>query len=88
MEVDTAETDYLLGLLGEGHVEYDSERVEGRDPTLEQMVEVALQVRETFSLLFVTFFSTHSLFPSPDSDKSRGRIFPDGGGGAYRPRSP
>ncbi len=45
MEVDTSETDYLLGLLGEGHVEYDSERVEGRDPTLEQMVEVALQVR-------------------------------------------
>lgn len=42
--VDVANTNYLLGLMAEHHVEWDDARVEGLDPTLTQMTTKALQV--------------------------------------------
>ena len=42
--VDFAGTDYLLGLFGETHVEYEDARKEDRDPSLTDMVDAALEV--------------------------------------------
>ncbi len=42
--VDPADTTHLFGLFGEGHLQYDFERDEWRDPALWEMVEKAIQV--------------------------------------------
>ncbi len=42
--VDASRTDYLFGLFGEYHLEYDNERQEGRDPSLTDMTEKAIEV--------------------------------------------
>ena len=44
--MDVSETDFLLGLLGEGHVAYDDQRATmvGDDPALVDMVEKALEM--------------------------------------------
>ncbi len=42
--VDVEETDYLLGLFGESHMQYDYEREEWRDPSISEMVQKAVQV--------------------------------------------
>ena len=44
LDVDTDKTDYLMGLFGESHVEFDNERQQGRDPSLSDMTEKAMQV--------------------------------------------
>ncbi len=43
--VDAEETDYLFGLFAEYHIEYDHERQPGRDPSIAEMTEKAIQVR-------------------------------------------
>ena len=50
--VDFAGTDYLLGLFGETHVEYEDARKEDRDPSLTNMVDAALEV--SYKLLMFT----------------------------------
>ncbi len=42
--VNVEEADYLFGLFGSSHMEYNHDRQEGRDPSLAHMVEKALGV--------------------------------------------
>ncbi len=42
--VDPAETDYLFGLFSANHMPYDHHRKEGRDPSISEMTEKAIQV--------------------------------------------
>ncbi len=51
--VNVEETEYLFGLFGKSHLEYDHDRQEGRDPTLAQMVEKAIGVLKKESNGFV-----------------------------------
>ncbi len=43
--VEANETDYLLGLFGTSHIEYDHERRPGRDPSLTDLAEKAMEER-------------------------------------------
>ncbi len=42
--INPEETDYLFGLFGASHMIYDHLRVEGRDPSVAEMTEKAIQV--------------------------------------------
>ena len=44
--VDASKTDYLLGLVGEGHVAFVDQSTDGVDPSLEQMVGKAIEVKK------------------------------------------
>ena len=44
LAVDTSETEYLLGLLGGGHLAFRDARTPGVDPLLEDMTQKALEV--------------------------------------------
>ncbi len=45
LSLDPLETDYVLGLFGENHMEFDNERQEGRDPSIKEMTSIAVQAR-------------------------------------------
>ncbi len=41
--VDPDETDYLMGLFGESHIEFDYARQPGRDPSISELAEKAVE---------------------------------------------
>lgn len=43
-EIDPDKVDFLLGLFGESHVEYDDRRLPERDPSLAEMTKKAIEV--------------------------------------------
>jgi alkaline phosphatase len=52
LNVDSANTDYLLGLFNEGHVVYHDERDEALEPSLMDMTEKAIEVILIFFKVF------------------------------------
>ncbi len=44
LQINPAETDFLLGLFAPSHVEYYDEQLANNDPTLEEMVTIGVQI--------------------------------------------
>ena len=45
-DVNPADVDHLLAFLAEYHLPYDDKRVDGKDPSLSDIVDKSLEVRQ------------------------------------------